>query len=449
MLWIPEECRVNRQILLQYLLQSDSLGLNKADYNFELLQQTNITDSVNTDRRITLSAIQFFHDVVYGKDIPRFEYNGLNYTPGCIDISQKFYASLEQGNFENLLQELEPGNPEYKNIKKLLGAYLKKLADSTLHPGLVTSYLVDSTNHPLIERLYQLGYLDSLNYRLPEKTVRAKLREAQYMFELYEDGGLRPNVFEALNIPLIKRVAALKESLNIFRWLQCFRDSQQIIVINIPAANLFLYDGDSTILSSRIVVGKPLTPTPTLCSKVTQLILFPYWTVPHSIATKELLPAIKNNIPYLDAGNYQVLDKQGNILDPYRINWKALSPKYFPYTIRQANGCDNSLGIMKLNFFNPYDVYLHDTPWKNFFAYNKRYFSHGCMRVEKAMELAKAVMPSKAAEIDSLGAMCIAPDGKPVAMSLQKAVPVFILYQLAWPDEKGMIRFFEDAYHKK
>jgi murein L,D-transpeptidase YcbB/YkuD len=251
-----------------------------------------------------------------------------------------------------------------------------------------------------------------------------------------------------LNTPLIKRIQELKRSLNAFRWLNSYQQSQQIIVVNIPSANLFFYAGDSILLCSRAVVGKPATPTPTLCSKVTELVMFPYWMVPYKIATKELLPAIRDNIPFLDAGNYQVLDKQGNILDPYKINWKALSTKNFPYTIRQANGCDNSLGIMKLNFYSPYDVYLHDTPWKNFFSYNKRYFSHGCMRVEEAIELAKKVLPLRAAEIDSLAAHCEAHSGKPVVMNLPNPIPVFVLYQTAWPDEKGTVRFFEDVYHK-
>jgi murein L,D-transpeptidase YcbB/YkuD len=288
--------------------------------------------------------------------------------------------------------------------------------EDTTEPALVVSYLVDSTNQPLIERLYRLGYLDSPDHHLPEMFIRERLRKAQHLFEFFEDGGLRPDVFEALNVPLKERIGQLKQSLNVFRWLDAYRKSKQIIVVNIPAANLFCYRGDSILLASRTVVGKPATPTPTLSSTVRELIMYPYWTVPHSIAND--------------------------------INWKVLSTKNFPYTIRQANGCDNSLGIMKLNFFSPYDVYLHDTPWKNFFSYNRRYFSHGCMRVEEALALAKLVVPERAAEIDRLSDCKKSPAGKPVIMKLKDPVPVFVLYQVAWPDEKGMIRFFKDVYRK-
>jgi len=449
--WLPEQCKANRHILLQYLEQCDSLGLDKNAYNFDLLQSLEekplTDDSISIDKSITSSAIQFFHDVAYGNAIPRLEFNGINEVPACIDIPGKLYHALETNTFNELLKKLEPDSPEYINIKKKIIQYLKELSDTALHSGTIVSYLVDSTNRPLTEKLYQLGFLDSLDYHLPETVMRAQLRKAQHMFEFYEDGGLRPDVIHALNVPLTEKIKELQSSLNVFRWLNCYRQSK-IVVVNIPSANLFLYAGDSILLRSRIVAGKPATPTPTLSGKITELVMFPYWTVPYKIATRELLPAIKNNIPYLEAGNYQVLDKGGNILDPYKINWKALNTKNFPYTIRQVNGCDNSLGIMKLNFYNPYDVYLHDTPWKNFFSYNKRYFSHGCMRVEEATALAKAVLPERTDEINELAGTCIAPAGKPVVMHLNEPVPVFVLYQIAWPDNVGAIRFFEDAYHK-
>lgn len=451
MLWLSGQGKDNLHILTTYLEECDLLGLEASDYKYDLLlsvskdpsQLKGLEDSVSADQEITMAALKFFHAVAYGKEAPRLAYNGITGNIIREDLSEKLYKSLQEGTFNLLLEEVEPACSEYKAIKQMIAQYV---AQDTTEPAPVTSYLVDSTNHPLITRLYRLGYLDSLHDHLPEMFIRDRLRKAQHLFELYADGGLRPAVFEALNVPLKERIRQLKQSLNVFRWLNGYRNSKKIIVVNIPAANLFCWLGDSILLSSRIVVGKRATPTPTLSSSVKELIMYPYWTVPYKIATKELLPAIRDNIPYLEAGNYQVLDKQGNILNPYDINWKVLGPKNFPYTIRQANGCDNSLGIMKLNFFNPYDVYLHDTPWKNFFFYNQRYFSHGCMRVEEAIALAKLVMPERAGEIDALSDCKKSPIGKPIVMKLKDPVPVFVLYQVAWPDEKGTIRFFKDVY---
>jgi murein L,D-transpeptidase YcbB/YkuD len=153
-----------------------------------------------------------------------------------------------------------------------------------------------------------------------------------------------------------------------------------------------VYSQGKVNLEMRMIVGKPSTPTSTLASRVNEVILYPYWHVPYSIATKELLPIIKRNPGYIEAGNYQVLNKSGNIVDPYSINWRALSRNYFPYLIRQSTGCDNALGLLKLNFYSPFGIYLHDTPVKSLFMLNKRYFSHGCMRMEKPMELGHLVL---------------------------------------------------------
>lgn len=444
LLWLSEEGTENRHTLIRYLEGCNLLGLEAGDYEYDNNGQLkDLEDSVIADQKITMAAKHFFYAVAYGKGAPKLEYKGLSDIVTDEDI---LFKSLAGGTFNRLLEDVEPNCPEYNSIKKQIAQY--SLQDTT-EPAPVSSYLVDSTNHPLIERLYRLGYLDSLDYHLPEMYIRGQLKKAQHLFEFYEDGGLRPAVFEALNVPLSERIRQLKQSLNVYRWLNRYRKTGKIVVVNIPSANLFCYLGDSTLLSSRTVVGKLATPTPTLSSSIRELIMYPYWTVPYKIATRELLPAIRDNIPYLEAGNYQVLDKEGNILNPYNINWKVLGPKNFPYTIRQANGCDNSLGIMKLNFFNPYDVYLHDTPWKNFFSYNQRYFSHGCMRVEEAIALAKLIAPEKSAEIDELSDCKRSPGGKPVVMKLNVAIPVFVLYQVAWPDEKGMIRFYKDAYGKR
>jgi murein L,D-transpeptidase YcbB/YkuD len=159
---------------------------------------------------------------------------------------------------------------------------------------------------------------------------------------------------------------------------------------------------NEVVLEMRLVVGKPSTPTFSLASIVNEVIIYPYWHVPVSIATKELLPAIKRDPSFLEANNYQVLNKAGKIINPYSINWNALSRNYFPYTIRQGTGCDNSLGLLKLNFYNPFGAYLHDTPNKDLFKQNRRFFSHGCMRMEKPIELGHLVLINNNIAIDTL-----------------------------------------------
>jgi murein L,D-transpeptidase YcbB/YkuD len=240
----------------------------------------------------------------------------------------------------------------------------------------------------------------------------------------------------------------LNNAINTVRWLNCIKQSQRIIVVNIPSATLLVYEKDSVILESRVIVGKRSTPTPTLCSKITEVDLYPYWMAPYSIATKEILPAIKRDIGYLDANGYQVINKNGRVVNPYKVNWQELNALNFPYIIRQSTGCDNSLGLVKLNFYNPYSVYLHDTPNKSLFSFNKRYFSHGCMRVEKAMQLAHLVLKNHSMAIDTLEAKGCLYNQSPIVVQADEIVPVFVVYNTAWFDSTGRVSFSEDIYKK-
>ena len=261
------------------------------------------------------------------------------------------------------------------------------------------------------------------------------------------DGVLRSTTIKELNVPIQRRREELKTALNIIRWVEGIRHGSTIGIINIPSASFFVYSNDTVSLYSRLVVGKPSTPTPTLSSKITEVIAYPYWNVPNKIATKELLPSIKRNIGYLDDNNFQVLDKQGKVLDPYKITWQNLGASNFPYSIRQSTGCDNSLGVLKFNFYTPFTVYLHDTPFKGMFYLNKRYFSHGCMRIEKPVDLAQILLKEKASDIETLTKQCLK-EQKPKTISLSEPMPLIVLYCTAWYNEKGEIQFFEDVYHK-
>jgi murein L,D-transpeptidase YcbB/YkuD len=226
------------------------------------------------------------------------------------------------------------------------------------------------------------------------------------------------------------------------------KKEDHFIVVNIPSASLILYEKGKPILESRIVVGKKSTPTPTLSSKIDQVILYPYWNVPNKIAAKELLPMIKRYPKFLEENNYQVLNKEGKLVDADSVSWKQLSRYNFPYQLRQSTGCDNSLGIIKLNFYNPFSVYLHDTPWKYFFSLNKRYFSHGCMRVEKAVELARYVIRGNTTTLDTLVDKGCVENQQPQTIAATEAIPVFVVYHTAWTDAHGRLSFHEDIYNR-
>lgn len=240
---------------------------------------------------------------------------------------------------------------------------------------------------------------------------------------------------------------ALAENVNFYRWLNRF-SLPKYAVVNLPAAELRFYENGTQILQMNIVAGKPKTPTPRMATAIDAVVVYPYWTPPTSIATKELLPEIQKNIKYLERNNFQVLDKKGSVINPDSVNWKALSTKNFPYTLRQGTGCDNSLGLLKFNLKNPYSVYMHDTPHdeahSSLFEKEKRFYSHGCMRLSKPVELANLIFDKPIID-EKFMKICLK-DQKPKVINLTKQIPVFVVYHTFELAEDNTLINFEDIY---
>jgi murein L,D-transpeptidase YcbB/YkuD len=453
--WLAKQGSGNLKLLSNFIEHSSSIGLNRQDYQpgiFKryfsgLLIASNELDSLLAEVKFTDNAIHFIHDVLVGNQPVSVAYNGLNYTPSCYNIPVILKDYIDNGRFKNLIDELESSDKGYLAIKSKLNFFQQQLLTKNFSEEMVkSSRKID--HGILIKRLYQLGFIPSDTVTLSEPLLIEKIKEAQVSFNLFNDGIAGKITLKVLNVPLMKRVDELKFTLNTIRWLSCIKQNSQIIVVNIPSATLLFYDNQKIVLESRIIVGKPSTPTPTLCSKITEVILYPYWNVPHKIATRELLPLIKQNSSYLEANNYQVLNKNGKVLAPSSINWSSLSSNYFPYLLRQSTGCDNSLGLIKLNFFNPFTVYLHDTPAKNLFDLNERYFSHGCMRLQKAVEVGHYVLKDNSIAIDTLTEKGCLKNQAPITVGAAEEIPVFVLYQTAWFDSEGKVRFYKDIYEK-
>lgn len=452
--WIGNRSRL--QELLEQLKQPDKLGLKTEDYQHDFIRsflKDNPTlvitgDSLAAEFRFTDAAIHFFKDLVYGNTAPQLGYNGLKYVPACLDIPQLLASAIISNHLHELPFVIGQKTPEYVSVKELIGKYITIISDTGFREIKISSHKVNSSNRELLIKLYQLGILNDITQKLPDTIVKEKIKMAQQLFNLSTDGKLGSSTLAALNIPLKKRLEDLNSAINTIRWLFCIKQSEHVVIVNIPSATLLVYEQGKAILESRIIVGKPSTRTPTLCSKITEVILYPYWMVPYSIATKELLPSIKKNAGYINANGYQVVDRQGRIVNPYKINWQSLSRSNFPYIIRQSTGCDNALGLIKLNFYNPFSVYLHDTPTKNLFKSNKRFYSHGCMRVEKAMELGHLVLKTNSIAIDTLEQKGCLRNQSPIIVPADEIIPVFVLYNTIWTDAQGKISFYPDIYRK-
>jgi len=446
----------NTKTLLQLLQTAPELGLEVADYQFDFVQSFRYNlvipsthrDTLYTETRLTDAAIHFFSDVAYGNRKPVLGYDGLDHTPDCFSIPALLSKAVAANRLSQFVKDLEPDCAGYGTLKDWLALFIQSVNDSLYKETKITSGNVNSGNQPLMNKLYYLGIIDSLNKKYPDAVIKLKLRSAQRLFNILDDGVLRKTTIDVLNTPFSIRMEELKSAMNTIRWLRCVSAQSPVFVVNIPSATLLIIKNGQALLESKVIVGKRSTPTPTLASTITEVVLYPYWMVPDKIATRELLPLIKRNPGYLEANSMQVLNQSGKIVNPYTIDWNRLSPSYFPYTIRQSTGCDNSLGIVKFNFYSPYSVYLHDTPWKVLFNFNKRYFSHGCMRVEKAIELAHFLLKENSIAIDTLVEKGCLNDQPPITIPVTGRIPVFVLYNTAWFDSTGVVQFQDDIYRK-
>lgn len=237
-------------------------------------------------------------------------------------------------------------------------------------------------------------------------------------------------------------VRKLSQSINQLRWMKHF-GFRNYIVVNAASAVVRYYACDTVQLRMKAVVGTPATPTPRFAGYCTDVVFYPYWHVPYSIAVNEIIPQVKRNPAYLESRNLQLIDGAGTVLDPGTINWSAISTANFPYRFRQSTGCDNALGVIKFNLTDPFSVYMHDTNNKTAFLAGARYFSHGCIRLESPVELAMALLPGQVDE-DFLEAC--RKDQKPGSLKLLEPVPVFVVYMTSEYDQDSKVKYYKDVY---
>lgn len=454
--WILNKDTSSRSKLLSLLKGAAGLGLTGSEYMDDLilrldkgaLSLNSTEDSITADVHITMAALRFYEDLAYGNGKPPFGYEGLKLDPDPYDIP----ALVAEYNANDMMQllrfRLSPTLPEIAIIENKLQYFNQILSDTNFQEVKISSNKVNKTNRPLAIKLHQLGILAAADINQPDSVLVKGVKEAQKQFGLLADGVLRSSVMEQLNVPLMTRMKQLSVSLNYYRWLGCIMKDQSLITVNLPAAYMKVYRQNSVILEMRMIVGKKSTPTPTLTGKINEVILYPYWHVPKAIAINELLPKFRKNIASINEGNYQVLNRAGKIVDPSAVNWQVLNRNNFPYIIRQSTGCDNALGLLKLNFYNPFDVYLHDTNGKSSFMLNRRFLSHGCMRMEKPMELGRIVLANNSVAIDTLEQKGCLRNQAPIAVPARVQIPVIVWYNPAGIDSTGRVLFFEDIYDK-
>jgi L,D-transpeptidase YcbB len=236
--------------------------------------------------------------------------------------------------------------------------------------------------------------------------------------------------------------------INLERWRQEKEMADSIYVwVNVPAYMFYLLERGNVVIESRVIVGAYDTPTPVFSSKIECFTIFPYWYVPRKITVNEYLPIIKKDSSFITRNNFDVLDHSGKIQNLSSIEWKKYNKNNFPFILRQREGTENSLGIVKFIFDNPYAVFLHDTNAKRLFKNKKRALSHGCIRLEKAYEFSHYLIGGNRTKLSPKTLDKYMGEKKRVTISLSHPVPIHIRY-LTCDVKNNELVFFDDVYKK-
>ncbi|MHB1101240.1 MAG: L,D-transpeptidase family protein [Devosia sp.] len=282
---------------------------------------------------------------------------------------------------------------------------------------------------------------ERINDTFDEK-LDAAVRLFQARHGLIINGQIDEPTYYALNVPTDYRLNQLRlNAMRIEQWASALSD--RYVVVNIPAATIEAVEASAVVQRHTAVVGKADRATPILNSKIHQIKFNPFWTVPKSIIRKDLIKYMNEDPEYLTKFRIRIFDGKGNELQPTDIDWST--EEAVQYTFRQDPGAENSLGRCKIDFYNKFDVYLHDTPQKGLFGENSRFFSSGCVRVEGVDQLAAWLLRDNGGW-DVTNVQAAFESNERLDVPLNNQVPIHTTYITAWANRQGTVSFRDDVY---
>jgi murein L,D-transpeptidase YcbB/YkuD len=356
------------------------------------------------------------------------------------------------------IQNLEPPFPGYRRLLALLPLYEGYAAKDDDEKLQVTAHTVLPGQH--YARLQRLGRLLQLIGDIPldakldpvPTTYSGVLVEGVKHYQSRHGesptGKLDARTINELNTPAEVRIRQIKLTLERWRWLP-HSFPRPPVVVNLPEYRLRVMNPDGNVaFYKNVIIGKAYAHrSPTFQREIQYVIFRPYWNVPFSIQRAEIVPHIEKAPDYIARHNFQVVTPRGEVVTDNVVSPEVLEGfKSGHLMVRQKPGPTNSLGLVKIIFPNPDNVYLHGTDVPELFSQDVRDFSHGCIRVEQPADLVAWVLRNNPGwSMDRVKAT-MSGEKDNVRVNLTKQIPVLIVYGTAAVNEENQIRFFDDIY---
>lgn len=350
-----------------------------------------------------------------------------------VDLDARLEKALQEQDVAASLRSLAPPNPRYARLRDALARY-REIAGRGGWPRVPDGLEKGARGAGVIalrNRLIAEGDLAAPpeGQQAPpvfDDAVAQAIARFQQRHGLEPDGKLGEDTVAELNVPVQERMRQIAINLERWRWLpNSLGDSY--VWVNVPEFRMELYDEGRKAIDMAVVVGKQQSQTPVFSDVMEYVELNPAWNIPKGIAEEEILPKLASDPSYLARNNMEWVGEGAN------------------QRLRQAPGPDNPLGQIKFMFPNEHDVYLHDTPADHLFAKEDRDFSHGCIRLERPVQLGEYLLRN---DPDWRGGRLreVIVSGEHRTVKLPKKLPVHILYFTAWVEDNGVVHFRKDVY---
>ena len=472
-----DDGRLGRQAgeLIALLAELDGAGLDSRDFRVPELKaaaerisagEAAPGDGERLELGLTWAALLAASQLRHGRVAPAALGGRWEIEREPVDLAAVLAEGLGNGEIDETLRRLDPDHPQFVALLQALARYREIAARGgwptvpkgpVLKPGEMGEA---SRLRALAQRLQAEGFLQSVPPELvapaPDAQSRPAPTQLPYSQALAEavarfqrtrtldvDGSLGEQTQEELNVSVQKRLQQIVLSLERWRWVPDDFGASAVIV-NIPGYTLDVEEGQRIVRSMAVVVGQEGWETPMFADQIEHLVVNPYWNVPQSILAEEILPQVRANPFYLASNDMEVVSGETDGAERVSDSMVFAAAEGGGVRVRQRPGTKNPLGQIKFMFPNSHNIYLHDTPADHLFREPDRSASHGCIRVERPVELAEYLLRGSQWSSERLRTAIASAQTQEIP--LERKVPVFLVYFTAGARPDGTLEFYEDIY---
>ncbi|MBU4316428.1 MAG: L,D-transpeptidase family protein [Proteobacteria bacterium] len=473
--WVEQKGRLERvDEMIRALQDAEKEGLNPDDYHLAKIQEilkkgfevTSEEDCSNYNRLLALEMLLSDAFLLYGSHLldgrvnPKAVDSEWYAEQSRSDMAPILFNAIQSNEIQKTLQDLAPGQPAYGKLKEALKRYRQIAAKGGWNAVPYVKKLQKDDSDPRVALIAQrlaaeLGDVDAVSEEpgpasiIFDDKLETSVRKFQRLRGLNDDGVVGQNTLAAMNRSTQACVKSIEINMERWRWLP--RDlGERYILVNTANFSADVMEKDYPVMTLRVIVGMQYRETPVFSHRISYLVLNPYWHVPKKLAVEDKLPMLQKNPYLLMKQKIRIFRNTGieeQEIDPRVIDWSKVTKYNFRYRLRQDPGPLNALGRVKFMFPNRFNVYLHDTPARELFDKTVRTFSSGCIRIEKALDLAAYLLKddpnwtpeSILTELDK---------NKEKTVKLKNPMPIHLQYWTALVDESGDVNFRNDIYER-